>query len=88
MDTNPANEVVEKCWSCQRDDLAPSIMVDVADSGEPILCRDCWDQVPVHWRVMLGLLVRSQADGGYGIVELLEEAGEVYPFGALRESRN
>jgi len=37
---------------------------------------------------MLGLLVRSQADGGYGIVELLEEAGEVYPFGALRESRN
>lgn len=79
---NPLHEPINQCWSCWRL-FADDEGVNPAGEGEPIVCLDCWEQIPIVDRLNLGRSWRTIAQGGSGVVDLLQAGLHAYPFSQL-----
>jgi hypothetical protein len=67
------------CWSCQKI-IYEDTGLSLNDTSEMHVCYECWQDVPVTSRMVLGLLFRNLAKGGFGIGDLVQSSIDKWPF--------
>lgn len=65
-----------KCFACLED--IPEYFGEGAtgasltsEGGEPQVCRECWEKIPVAARVVIMLAARDTDGGGIGLADML-----------------
>ena len=76
-----------QCWSCWKE-FSDGEGISIDDTGMQQICPECWEQIPVTSRMVLGLLFRRIDHGGAGLKDLIQDALDAWPFAGMRQSRN
>lgn len=86
-------QAIWRCWSCQRDigertgvSLTGVCETQFGIEQEWHVCDQCWEDVPVAYRLLLQWLFRSKIQGGAGISDNISQIG-AFAFEFSRQLR-